>query len=71
MTQSSATQPTSEPASDKTAIRPFQVDFPKSELTDLRRRINATRWPETDDFLTRCSHNGGWGCRLGANNYTD
>jgi len=48
MTQISATQPASEQASDKTAIRPFQVDFPKSELTDLRRRINATRWPEQE-----------------------
>ena len=48
MTQTSATQPASEQASDKTAIRPFQVDFPKSELTDLRRRINATRWPEQE-----------------------
>jgi len=48
MTPTSATQPASEQASDKTAIRPFQVDFPKSELTDLRRRINATRWPEQE-----------------------
>jgi pimeloyl-ACP methyl ester carboxylesterase len=48
MTQTSATQPASEQASDKTAIRPFQVDFPKSELSDLRRRINATRWPEQE-----------------------
>ena len=48
MTQTSATQPASEQAPDKTAIRPFQVDFPKSKLTDLRRRINATRWPEQE-----------------------
>src|SRR6185369_5330399 len=48
MTQTSATQPASEQASDQTAIRPFQVDFPRSELTDLRRRINATRWPEQE-----------------------
>ena len=32
--------------SDKTAIRPFQVNVPEEELTELRRRINATRWPE-------------------------
>ena len=35
------------------AIRPFQVGFSEAEVTDLRRRINATRWPEretvTDD----------------------
>jgi Epoxide hydrolase N terminus len=39
--------------SDKTAIRPFQVNVPEAELTELRRRINAARWPEretvTDD----------------------
>jgi len=39
--------------SDKTAIRPFHVDVPDAELADLRRRINAAKWPEretvTDD----------------------
>ena len=38
---------------EQTAICPFQIDFPKVELGELRRRINATRWPEretvTDD----------------------
>ena len=33
---------------DKTAIRPFQFSFSDSELADLRRRINATRWPERE-----------------------
>ena len=32
--------------SDKTAVREFRVSFPDAELTELRRRINATRWPE-------------------------
>jgi len=33
-------------SSDTSAIRPFpQVHVPESELTELRRRINATRWP--------------------------
>jgi pimeloyl-ACP methyl ester carboxylesterase len=27
------------------AIRPFHVKFPESDLVDLRRRITATRWP--------------------------
>jgi len=40
------------PAEDST-VRPFRVDVPEAELTELRRRINATRWPEretvTDD----------------------
>jgi pimeloyl-ACP methyl ester carboxylesterase len=36
-------------AADKTAIRPFHVNnVPESELTELRRRINATRWPERE-----------------------
>jgi pimeloyl-ACP methyl ester carboxylesterase len=34
--------------SDKTAIRPFRVNFPDAELDELRRRINATRWPERE-----------------------
>src|SRR6185295_9795281 len=31
-----------------TAIRPFQMSTPEVELTELRRRINATRWPERE-----------------------
>ena len=31
------------------AIRPFpRVNFPEAELTELRRRINNTRWPERE-----------------------
>ena len=33
---------------DKTAIRPFHVNVADPELTELRRRINATRWPERE-----------------------
>lgn len=29
-------------------IRPFQMGFPEAELAELRRRINATRWPERE-----------------------
>jgi pimeloyl-ACP methyl ester carboxylesterase len=40
-------------ATTDSSIRPFQVEVPEAELTGLRRRINATRWPEretvTDD----------------------
>jgi pimeloyl-ACP methyl ester carboxylesterase len=39
--------------SDKTAIRPFQVEFPEAELSELRRRINATRWPERESVADR------------------
>ena len=35
------------PPEDST-IRPFHVNFPEAELTDLRRRVNATRWPESE-----------------------
>jgi pimeloyl-ACP methyl ester carboxylesterase len=28
-----------------TSIRPFRVTFPETELVELRRRIEATRWP--------------------------
>ena len=34
-------------AGDNT-IRPFKVGFPEAELTELRRRVNATRWPERE-----------------------
>jgi pimeloyl-ACP methyl ester carboxylesterase len=34
--------------SDQTAIRPFQVGFAEAELQELRRRVNATRWPERE-----------------------
>src|ERR1700736_4253252 len=34
--------------SDKTAIRPFRVNVPEAELTELSRRIKATKWPERE-----------------------
>jgi len=38
-----------EQATDKSAIRPFQVtNVPEAELVELRKRINATRWPERE-----------------------
>jgi pimeloyl-ACP methyl ester carboxylesterase len=33
---------------DTTAIRPFQVNVPEAELTELRRRIKATVWPDRE-----------------------
>ena len=35
-------------SSDKTAVRPFRVDVPEAELADMRRRIQATRFPEKE-----------------------
>src|ERR1700730_5849063 len=37
-----------EQATDKNAIHPFHVKVPQAELTDLRTRINATKWPEQE-----------------------
>jgi len=48
MAKTTATQPGSRQATDKPAIREFQVDVPEAELAELRRRINATRWPERE-----------------------
>jgi pimeloyl-ACP methyl ester carboxylesterase len=48
MTPSSATLLDSEQAVNKNAIRPFHVNVPEAELTELRVRINATRWPERE-----------------------
>ena len=31
-----------------TEIRPFEPDIPQAELDDLRRRVQATRWPEQE-----------------------
>src|SRR6202795_101970 len=46
MTQTTGTQRSSEQAD---AIRTFQkVNFPEAELAELRRRINATIWPERE-----------------------
>jgi pimeloyl-ACP methyl ester carboxylesterase len=35
-------------SNDTTSIRPFHVNVPEAELTELRRRINATRWAERE-----------------------
>ncbi len=36
---------------EATAIRPFRVDVPEAELTELRRRINAARLPEKETVV--------------------
>jgi hypothetical protein len=48
MTQIGATQTSGKQQADKNAIRPFHVSVPEAELTELRTRINATRWPERE-----------------------
>ena len=34
--------------SDTTALRPFEVNVPEADLVEMRKRINATRWPEKE-----------------------
>ena len=33
---------------DVSDIRPFRVNVPEAELTELRRRVSATKWPERE-----------------------
>jgi pimeloyl-ACP methyl ester carboxylesterase len=47
MIQTSTTQEGNKQTADN-AIRPFHVNVPEAELTELRRRINATKWPERE-----------------------
>ena len=35
-------------ATENSAIRPFRINVPEEQLVDLRRRINATKWPERE-----------------------
>jgi len=35
-------------AAQDESIRPFHVDIPESQLTDLRQRIAATHWPDKE-----------------------
>ena len=43
MTQTTATQRSMQQAPDKNALRPFQVNVPEAELTELSKRIHATK----------------------------
>jgi pimeloyl-ACP methyl ester carboxylesterase len=48
MSAASSSSARSAVAAGTSAIRPFHVSFPETELADLRRRVNATRWPERE-----------------------
>lgn len=51
MAQPSTTGQGSKQASgkaEKDALRPFQVNVPEADLTELRKRIENTRWPERE-----------------------
>ena len=51
-------------AETATDIRPFQVEIPEEELADLRRRIEATRWPSKEPVKDRSQGVGGAGALL-------
>jgi pimeloyl-ACP methyl ester carboxylesterase len=48
MASTSATQERSEKVAEKAVMRPFHVNVPDAELSELRKRIKATRWPERE-----------------------
>src|SRR6202790_92595 len=49
MTEITTTKKGSKQADDKNTIRPFpHVNAAEADLTELRRRINATKWPERE-----------------------
>ena len=54
--------------SDKTAIHPFQVNFPETKLADLRQRLAQTRLPDketvTDLFAGRTAQDRPAGSEL-------
>ena len=48
MSAASSSAARSAVAAEAGAIRPFHVSFPEAALADLRRRVNATKWPERE-----------------------
>lgn len=48
MIEASGTEQASEKTTDNATIRPFHKTFPASDVTELRSRINATRWPDRE-----------------------
>ena len=48
MSESSAARLASEQATGSTAIRPYQINFLAADIVEMRRRVNATRWPERE-----------------------
>ena len=48
MTPATATEQRNDQATDSAGLRPFRVEVPEAELTELRSRINATRLPEKE-----------------------
>jgi pimeloyl-ACP methyl ester carboxylesterase len=43
-----AAAPPASAVDGENAIRPFRINVPEAEINELRRRINATRWPDRE-----------------------
>jgi hypothetical protein len=41
-------EPSATPAEQRDEIRPFRANVSEEQLTDLRRRLLATRWPDKE-----------------------
>jgi len=48
MGQTTVLKRASKPTAERDTVRPFHMTFPDADLAALRRRINATRWPERE-----------------------
>ncbi|MFZ2017898.1 MAG: epoxide hydrolase, partial [Methyloceanibacter sp.] len=48
MSAGSSSAARSAAASEGSTVRPFRNNVPEAELAELRRRINATKWPERE-----------------------
>jgi pimeloyl-ACP methyl ester carboxylesterase len=42
------TEPAPQSRAGDPDIRPFKVSFPEAQLTDLRKRVKATKWPDKE-----------------------
>jgi hypothetical protein len=47
-TSRAATEATNQASGQYSRIHPFRVHFPDADLTELRRRIRMTRWPDRE-----------------------
>src|SRR5271168_2642115 len=48
MSQTAVVERRNQQATDIDAVRPFHVNVPEGDLTELRKRVSATKWPERE-----------------------
>jgi len=63
MVQISVTPRVGEQAADKNGIRPFRASVPDADLAELRRRIEATKWPERETVTDATQVSSSQQCR--------